>query len=218
MTIGSKIHSDGDLKQLATEKLLHTLSKWRTPEQIQQDAPEISTKLACFAPATLREIIRETDHSALMHLTDCIFSRWESEEFIRDLIAFAPIITNSEELGFPGKRDFYLRGISHYEFIEPQGTGSYPPRRLAQGAAVLRVTEHFRSQGIKSKVARSFSDKNSNYAILMESGIRTVLIMSDDPEATATTIIDRNLTTYDEVLSFLATTSRLEAPLREGAL
>lgn len=218
MTIGGTIHSDGDLIQLATEKLSRVLSGWHTPEQLQKGKPELSVKLSCFSPAALREIIRETDHSTLMYLTDCISSRWETEEFIRDLIAFAPIITNSEELGFPGKRDFYLRGISHYEFIETQGTGSYPPRRLAQGAAVLRVTEHFRSQGIKSKVFRSFTDTKSSYAIIMESGIRTVLIMSDDPEATATTIIDRNLTTYDEVLSFLATTSTLEAPLREGVL
>lgn len=218
MTIGSKIHSDGDLIQLATEKLLKILSGWHAPEQLQKGAPELSIKLSCFSPATLREIIRETDHSALMYLSECISSRWESEEFIRDLIAFAPVITTSEELGFPGKRDFYLRGISRYEFIEPQGDGSYPPRRLAQGTAVLRVTEHFRSQGIKSKVVRSFVDRKSSYAIIMESGIRTVLTMSDDPEAIAATIIDRNLTTYDEVLSFLATMSKLEVPLREGTL
>lgn len=217
MTTTGYPKQDELLLQLATNKLVNISTKWRHDDKLKRDTEILSTTLAGYAPASLLEIISVTNTAGLMFLADSILSHGESEEFIRDLIAFMPYIIDSEELGFPGKRNLYLRGIAHYGHIEPQGMGRYPARRLAQGSAILRVTAYFKAHGVKNKGVQP-SGEQKNYAIIMDSGIRTLLTTSDNPEALADLIIERNLNTYDKIRSFSSTTNDLEAPLREGAL
>lgn len=205
-----------ELLSLAIATLMER-SQWETDERIKKDEQILSTTLGEYAEITLREILGVTHLPGLAFLADSIISHSESEEFIRDLIALMPYIIDSKELGRPGQRNLYVRGISHYGHIESQGKGSYPMRRLSQGSAILRVTAYFKAHGVKNKGVHPAGGQKQ-YAIIMDSRIRNLLTTSEDPEALADLIIERNLTTYDEIRGVLAAMIELELPLHEGVL
>lgn len=216
-------HHDKSLVNNAAEWLTNTSMRWHGSSSDPAHRNELRARyfndftetLMGYAPATVQRlnqtfILHEADFIA-----DSIVTHKETEETINDLIMLRKLIHGIDEIGFPGKRSLYLRGISHYEHMAQQINGDYPERRLAQGTAILRVTAYLKSQGIKNEAVEA---DGKRYARITDPAIRTLLTTHEDPTAFADLIINRNLTTGADIKNVLATMSTLPAPLRTGSL
>jgi hypothetical protein len=147
-----------------TAMIWHTTSNGReagtTSERRSNYTKRFTAIIRGYSPATVQRLAGRFIDREYDFIADSLISHDETEEFINDLIVFRRNIIDSTELGFPTKRSLYLRGISHYDHIEPQTGGDYPERRIAQGTAILRVTAHLKSQGIKNEGVSAADGRN----------------------------------------------------------
>lgn len=111
----------------------------------------------------------------------------------------------------------YAAGLTVYKNLAPQHDGHYPAERLAQVAAIVRVTEYLWGKG----KAVAVDDPRRTLDIMVqinEEALRDQIDTSSDPAALADIIINRDLTTSKHVADFLASTDKLQTSLKEGAL
>lgn len=111
----------------------------------------------------------------------------------------------------------YAAGLTTYKNLVPQNEGNYPSERLAQVAAIVRVTECLYAQG---RIAAT-DDTRGNLKLMVhigEEALRDYLDTSADPASLAEIIISRDYTTAREVAEFLAASDQVTAPLKVGVL
>lgn len=210
--------SNEELIQRAVAKFTNTAMMWhsdKTRDRLHRYMDEYTAIISQYSPATLRRLHQEFTPSELNFLADSIITHEETEEFVNDLILLKDQLVG--DLGSPGKRSLYLRGISHYEHIAPQVDGSYPARRLAQATAVLRITAHLKREGVKNQGVREEGGAKT-FAYIADERIRTMLTMHEDPEALAELIISRGLTTSEDIEAVLVMMTGVSPALRTGSL
>jgi hypothetical protein len=210
--------SNEELIQQAVAKFTNTAMMWhrdKTADRLYHYMDEYTAIISYYSRATLRRLHQEFTPSELNFLADSIITHEETEDFINDLILLKDQM--GDDLGAPGRRSLYLRGISHYEHIAPQVDGSYPARRLAQATAVLRITGHLRREGVKNHGLREEGGAKM-FAYIADERIRTMLTTHEDPEALAELIISRGLTTSEDIKAVLLTMTGISPALRTGSL
>lgn len=191
--------------------------KTKTHEDvIERNSISITKTLSGYSPNTCLRLNDGLTAREQSLLADAIFNHKETEEVINDFLSFSELMFSTQAIGAPGKRNLYVRGIGHYEGIEPQGSGTYPQRRLEQGTAILRITDYLRAKGVKNEAVDP--DSGVRYARIKDETMRLLLTASEDPMALADLIIAREFTTGSEVEGFLRVTSDLAVPLRIGSL
>lgn len=200
---------------LCTADSLHTIKGQLTADE-QKRLAAFRTKLATYSNATLTRISESLPYMAGAH----IFSRLivdsdASEGFINDFIAVQPVIRELQITQSRSRR--YISALPYYEGLTPQNNGDYPEERSSQASAIFRVTAYLGKSGIETYVDNPGDESEMMYYITDEK-LRTMITAHEDPKGFARFIIERGLTSSEEINSLIENLDAIEPPLQQGVL
>lgn len=157
-----------------------------------------------------------------------------NEEFVSDYLNLSHCIKDTDLNARTAKAVTAFASLRHYENLTPNDlTHDYPEQRIAQGTAILATVSRMVESGIEgivstapfaspdaaiTSVVEDFSDSIVHY--ISDERLRNLLTNdSIDPADIAKVITDRDLFTYDDILSILdAQQTNPATALHEGIL